>query len=229
MKMYFKEKALELRRNGLAYSEILENIPVAKSTLSLWLQSVNLSEKQKQRLSERKISAMRRGWAKRKQQRLDITLAIKKQAHKEIGTISENELLLMGIMLYWAEGAKSKDYNISQGVIFGNSDSAMIKIFLKWLKDCAKVTSERIVFEIYIHESSLRKQKEIKQYWAGKTGFPIEEFDRIYLKKDKIKTNRRNKGNAYYGLLRVKVKKSTNLNRKISAWIETVVEKCGVV
>ena len=53
MKLKLKEKAVKFRKQGLSYSEILKQIPVAKSTLSLWLKSVNLSNKQSQRLAEK--------------------------------------------------------------------------------------------------------------------------------------------------------------------------------
>lgn len=38
--------AIELRKRGLSYSEILMQVPVAKSTLSIWLHSVGLSKTQ---------------------------------------------------------------------------------------------------------------------------------------------------------------------------------------
>jgi len=47
------KKAIELRKKGLSYSEILKCVPVAKSTLSLWLRSVGLSKKQRQRLTDK--------------------------------------------------------------------------------------------------------------------------------------------------------------------------------
>lgn len=34
-----KQRAIELRRDGLSYNEILKLIPVAKSTLSVWLKN----------------------------------------------------------------------------------------------------------------------------------------------------------------------------------------------
>lgn len=132
-------------------------------------------------------------------------------------------------MLYWAEGSKSKEYNISEGVIFSNSDPLMINLFLLWLKNSLKITPERITFDIYIHEHVIQRRTQIQEYWANKTGFPIGKFDKIYFKKDKIASNRKNRGSKYNGLLRVKVKKSTDLNRKISALIEAIVIKCGVV
>ena len=58
MKTLLKERAIKLRREGLSYSEILQKIPVAKSTLSLWLRSIGLSKKQVQRLTEKKLLAI---------------------------------------------------------------------------------------------------------------------------------------------------------------------------
>ena len=63
-----KNKAIELRKQGLSYREILEQIPVAKSSLSLWLKSVKLAESQKQRLTEKKLASARKGALKRKEE-----------------------------------------------------------------------------------------------------------------------------------------------------------------
>ena len=48
-----KEKAIKLRKQGKTYSEILSVVPVAKSTLAIWLQSVSLGKKQKQRITKK--------------------------------------------------------------------------------------------------------------------------------------------------------------------------------
>jgi len=64
------EKAIVLRRQCLSYREILNQIPVAKSTLSLWLQSVHLSVPQKQALTQKKLDAARRGAETKRRQRL---------------------------------------------------------------------------------------------------------------------------------------------------------------
>jgi len=100
MKQELKEKALILRRNGFTYSEILKKIPVAKSTLSLWLRSVGLSQRQKQRLTEKKLISMRKGWEARRKQRRTITESIKQKARSDIKTINNKELWLLGVMLY---------------------------------------------------------------------------------------------------------------------------------
>jgi len=60
-KVLEKQKVIELRKNGLSYREILEQVPVAKSSLSLWLKSVKLASSQKQRLTEKKCASAYRG------------------------------------------------------------------------------------------------------------------------------------------------------------------------
>ncbi len=58
-KFNLKEKAIELRRKGFSYSEILKEILVAKSTLSIWLKEVGLSISQKQKITAKRIESKR--------------------------------------------------------------------------------------------------------------------------------------------------------------------------
>ena len=224
-----KEKAIKLRKEGLSYREILKEISVAKSTLSLWLRSVGLTERQKQRLTEKKLASMNRGAEAKRNQRILITKEIKRKAIKDIGILTKRDLRLVGTSLYWAEGAKQKDHNVSQCISFGNSDPEMIKMFLKWLLKGLEIPKNDICFRILLHENVKNRQLEVKKYWSKLTGFSLDNFQRITWKKHKIKTKRKNIGNKYKGLLEIRVKKSTNLNRKINGWIEGICKQCRVV
>ena len=228
-KLREKEKAIKLREEGLSYSEILKQVPVAKSTLSLWLRSVGLSKRQKQRLTEKKLAAALKGARARRDFRLTITKEIEKKAKNEIGRLSKRELWLIGIALYWAEGAKQKENNISQKVRFSNSDPAMIKVFLKWLRNICKISNSSINFRIALHKTAKNKLKEVQKYWSNITGFPINNFQKIDWKKHRINTKRKNIGEKYFGLLNIHIRNSTNLNRKIEGWIKGIYKNCGVV
>ncbi|MFC1710460.1 hypothetical protein ACFL0F_02270 [Patescibacteria group bacterium] len=229
MKRNLRDKAISLRKKGYTYSEILGEVPVAKSTLSLWLRSVNLSKKQYQRITVKKLAAAHRGGEARKRNRILVTNKIKTEAMNEIGTIDNKDLWLMGIMLHWAEGSKNSEYRPSVGVIFSNSDSLMIKIYIKWLKECIMILNRDIYFDLFVHKTKQSKISGYIKHWANITGFPESKFDKIYLKSNKIKSNRKNRGKYYNGLLRVRVKRSTNLNRRIEGWIQGVCKGCGVV
>lgn len=217
-----KNKAIELRKQGLSYREILQKVPVAKSTLSLWFKSVDISESQKQRLTQKKLLAALRGAKKRKEQRIQITQYIKESAIRDISKITKRELWLMGIMLYWAEGSKEKEGKWGTGVIFNNSDPYMIKLFLKWLLEIIEIIPQDIKFEIYVHENHKKNLKRIRKFWSRVTGFSMSNFNSVYFKKNKINTKRKNTGDRYYGLLRIKVRASSALNRKIFGWIEGI-------
>lgn len=229
MKAEFKNEAIFWRRKGLSYSEILKRVPVAKSTLSLWLRSIGLARRQKQRLTKRRLAAARRGGQAKKQQRLISREKIKQEAALDITEITGKDLWLIGIILYWAEGSKEKEHKPGSGVLFSNSDPLMIKMFLCWLKKCLLLEQERIILEIYLHENHKNDIEFIKKYWSDITGFPVGRFDRIYFKRHKPVTNRKNIGNNYRGLIRIRVTKSSELNRRIAGWIEGICKQCGVV
>lgn len=224
-KLKEKEKAIKLRKRGFSYSEILKEIPVAKSTLSLWLRSVGLAKKQKQRLTEKKILGQQRGARAKREQRIQLAEEIKKRARREIGRLSDRELWLIGITLYWAEGSKQKENNPSQVVKFSNSDPRAIRIFIKWLRKICLISKKDINFRISLHENEADRLYDIRRYWANITKYSIDFFQKIDWKRNKINTKRKNIGDRYFGLLNVYVRKSTNLNRKISGWIEGICKE----
>ncbi len=217
-----KERAIQLRKDGKTYSEILKEIPVAKSTLSEWFKEVNLSKRQIQKLTEKKLAASKRGGIAKRLQRLNRIKNIREEALKDIKHISDRELWLIGIVLYWAEGSKEKEYHPGSRLNFSNSDANMIKLYLKWLREVCKVMEDKIELEIYIHENSKNDIEKVKKYWSKVTNFSINRLRKIYYKKNKIKTNRRNKEDLYYGGIRVTVKSSSGLVRQVAGWTEAI-------
>ena len=219
-----KEKAIVLRKEGKSYSEILKVVPIAKSTLSDWLRDVGLSKAQHQKLTIKRLEAAKRGALAKHRQKELLIEEINKKALKDIQHVSKRELWLIGIILYWAEGTKEKNFHPGSSINFNNSDPRMIKVFIKWLLESCKIYKDRINFEIYIHENSKNNVEVVRKYWAKVSGFPLEKFHKIYFKKNKIKkTNRRNTGDLYYGLLRVRVSASSSLLRQVAGWTEAVV------
>lgn len=225
MKQELKHEAIKLRKNGLTYTEILKLVPVAKSTLSLWLRSVSLSRRQRQTLTAKKLASQRRGGEARKRERIQRTSKILSTSIAEIDKISEKELWLMGTMLYWAEGAKEKIWRTGCSMKFDNSDPRMIKLFIIWMKVCLKIRDDDFNACIYIHENWKDRQSEIRSFWAKVTGLGYNNLDKIYFKHNRLSTKRKNVGKEYHGLLRVTIKRSIDLNRRIAGWIEGICLK----
>lgn len=216
-----KEIAIALRREGKTYREVLARVSVAKSTLSLWLRSVNLSTPQRQHITQKRLDAGLRGGEKRKQERIRNVAAIRSAAASEVGRVTTRELWLIGAMLYWAEGAKQKEHNVSAQVRFGNSDPLMLHMFRAWLTHVG-VPDAHVRYSIYLHENNKHRVDDVRRYWARMMHEPISALTTVYWKRNKPKTNRKNIGDGYFGVLRLTIRESTTLNRKISGWIDGV-------
>ena len=224
-----KQKAINLRKQGKTYSEILKVIPIAKSTLSLWLREVGLSKTQIQKITEKKIQGQKRGALAQKNKRINKQKNIIELAEKDIKSISNRELWLIGIALYWAEGSKEKEYRTTSRTAFSNSDPKMIMIFIKWVRECLNIPIEDIYADLYIHESHRDNVNNVISKWCEILELPVSFIRHTYFKQNKINTKRKNTGALYIGLLRVNIRTSSDLNRKITGWISGVCKNCGIV
>jgi hypothetical protein len=224
MKDSLKVAAQKLRKKGKSYSEIMAVIPVAKSTLSVWFSEVALTKRQKKTLSDRSLAAAQRGAERKKKQRIESTIIIKNTARMEIGSLTRREMLLVGAALYWAEGSKEKEGRYGVGVIFANSDPSMVLFFLRWLETIVGVAAERIDFELYVHEAARFRLHEIRDFWVKALRVKAEKLQTVYFKRGQVLTNRKNTGKEYYGLVRIRVRRSTDLNRRIMGWVDGI---CG--
>lgn len=221
----YKEKlrAINLRKSGKSYSDILKEVDVAKSTLSLWLREVGLSKIQKQKLTARKRVAQLLGGARRKSSRLLEVEEIKRQCGKDISFISRRELFLLGIVLYWAEGYKPKENDPGVMIDFANSDPEILKIFIKWLLEFGGISKTDIVLRLHIHENHKSSEREAKKLWSKLLDIPVVQFSNTNFKKHNINTKRSNTGKNYKGLISIRVKKSTVLNRRIMGWVCAII------
>jgi len=217
-----KENVINLRKLGYSYSEILEKVKVSRSSLSLWLRNINITNSQIERLRSKNATARKLGSIALKRNRIEKTKIIIDKAKSEIENLDDYHLKIIGAVLYWTEGSKQKEHNPSKELVFSNSDPKMIKIYLLWLKRCLLIKQEDIKFEIYIHETYNKTPNELISYWSKVSGFSIDKFGKIYLKKNKVNSFRKNRGKEYHGVLRISVRKSTDLNRKVRGWIEGI-------
>ncbi|MES2087598.1 MAG: hypothetical protein V4467_01250 [Patescibacteria group bacterium] len=213
-----KEETIALRRKGLSYSEILKQIPVAKSTISLWLRDVGLAKKQKQVITEKRIAGRLRGVDAVRRNKIRRVKDIKDSARQEVASLIRDPFWLTGVILYWAEG--SKEHAIACPVKFTNMDLQAHKIFLNWIHQYLQVVDGDTRFELFIHEKA--DVESAKKYWKQNLKFREDKL-KVYFKKHNPKTKRRRVGEDYRGVLSVIVSRSISLNRKIAGWVEGVV------
>ena len=112
MKVEEKNKAIELRKSGMAMGEIAKTLGVAKSSISYWVRDIKLSKLQRSKLNANghSVDAIE----KRRISRL-ANLQIKRDkiaeaAQAEAKTLVNNPLWCIGVSLYWGEGERHKTW-----------------------------------------------------------------------------------------------------------------------
>lgn len=216
-----REQAVSLRKKGMSYGQIKEKLNVSKSTLSLWLRDMPLSEKRIRELrdhSEKRIEKTRETKRKKKLARLQnvYTLAV-----RDIGRISKRELYIAGFFLYWGEGLKADPYT----VMFTNTDPAMIKSFIKWIEFLGVKKDE---LKVYLHLYEDMNIASAISFWSEELGIAKSSFRKPYIKKTTTKKQKNYKGRFGYGTCNIYFR-NRDLREKIAAGIARLREVYGGV
>lgn len=119
---------------------------------------------------------------------------------------SDKELLLCGLMLYWAEGSRKNKHTIQMA----NLDYKLILLFIKFLRRICGVKEEKICLNIQLYR---RFDKEkTRNYWSGTLGVP-KRFIAVNIHSDN--RSKPNKQWSEYGIARIEVR-----NVKLKQWID---------
>lgn len=214
-------RARDLREQGLDYKQIAAELGVSKSSVSLWVRDLprppGLSYEE---CRKRAAEGVRRYWAAERPIREAEREAVRTAAVAQIGQLNDREVLIAGAIAYWCEGAKNKPYRRSDRVVFMNSDPALIGLFLRFL-EAAGVERDRLIYQVQIHESA--DVQAAQRYWQIVTEADGAQFRRPTLKRHNPRTVRKNTGDDYHGCLRVEVRCSTGLYRKIEGWAAAAI------
>jgi len=215
-----KDLSRKLRKNGNSWRSINKKLNIPVTTIRSWCESLKLTDNQKIQLKNRVLKALAKGRnlaSKNKHlQRVTLEKKLGKEGYKEIKKLNKRELFVAGITLYWAEGFKNKE---ESRLGFCNSDPQMILFYLSWLRKTLKVPLENISARVTLNESHKNRVKEVEEYWSKITGIPLKNFTKAFYHRINWKKGYNNREN-YHGVLRVHVKKSLNLLRKMRGWIE---------
>jgi hypothetical protein len=213
-----KEKAVELRRKGLSYKEILKQVPVAKSSLSLWLKDLPLTKDEKTVLKDRTDSNISHGRIKAaselRNRRLERERVWLEEAKTSFQTSRNDPLFHAGIALYWAEGSKTD----SMWSLI-NTDVDLVLTMLSWLRNYTQVSSDDIYFRLYAHKPYAHENLEA--WWQKRLEAGPEQFLKTVYKETKHLVKQKA---GHHGCIRIEVRKSRHLFCKMKFYKEMVVE-----
>lgn len=210
----FKKRAISLRKKGLSYNEIKKEINVSKSTLSLWLKAVPLTPEQRERLYTNNIINMAKGPQSQKERRKREVEKIVEKSKEEIQLpLSFETYRLVGAFLYWAEGSKTSGFEIT------NSDPYCILFMVRWFERIFGVSPRELKARLNIY--SQQNESEIKQFWSQLTKIPLENFCKSFVKPP---NKGYKKNNLYYGTIKIRIPKGTNMRYKVFGWIKAILK-----
>jgi|SRR3989338_4900942 len=212
--IFLRDRARLLRGKGKSLNEITRSISVPKSTVRYWCRDIILSSIQQERL----ISVQRMGGARAAEairaRRIKLTERLFKAGVREIGYLIRRERFLIGIALYWAEGYRKGNQEFG----FTNSDPQMVRFLIRWLRRSCGIDKKRIYARICLNVLYRGRIGELSRFWQRATGLDASQFSNPTF----IRVANRKKyldKSGYHGLLRIKVRRSTNFRRKIIGWI----------
>jgi hypothetical protein len=219
-KFELKSKVYKMRTEGLSIGRIAYELNLSKSTVSLWCGDMKLPQSMKDELKNKMILAGHRGRLKgaetNKNKKISSILKAKEWARNQFSVFSSREKMIACTALYWAEGSKTES---TTGFVFVNSDPKMIYSVYKWLLESGLILTEDIKPRLSINIVHKPRIKKVLNFWSNLLELPTAQFGNVFYIKTPPKKLYSNHDH-YYGILRLGVRRSTNLKYKILALVD---------
>ena len=107
-------------------------------------------------------------------------------------------------MLYWAEGSKERNQ-----LQFTNSDPAMARFFVDFLKTHIDLRGEQIRITCNLFADHLERRSEIERHWLNVLGLPQISLRKSIVNVYSKYSKRKRVGNLPYGTCHVVVSKTS--------------------
>ena len=171
-----KQKAIELRLAGHSYSQIGEKLNVGKGTLSVWLKDYSLSSDKLKNLrdwNQVRIERFKGTMRKKRDARLS---SIRDTQKSKIFPLSQRDIFIGGLFLYWGEGGKT---SLGQ-IALSNTDPAALRFFIKWVIDCFDFPRPKIKASLHLYKDM--NISNVIDFWSKALKLPKANIH-PYIKK----------------------------------------------
>ena len=126
-------------------------------------------------------------------------------------SLSERELLIAAVMLYYGEGAKT-----GVTVDLANSDVGVVKLFVKFLRRICHVDNKRLRFYLYCFSD--QDVNSLISYWSSQLKVEKRQFTKPYIRS----TFNRGKRIIPHGVLHVRYSDKKLLEKILSLCSEMI-------
>lgn len=215
-----KIEARNRRREGKSVKEIAKSLNVSAASVSTWVRDILLTKRQIKNLKKRSTDPFygkKLAYLQMQQKKFDQkVLKLKEDGKHEVGVLSKREVFLIGIALYWGEGFK-KDRQVGLATL----DPNIARLYLYWLQLCFGIQIDHLILRVTANISYQKKVKQLEQFWSKILKVPLKSFSKPYFQKTAWKKIYENPQD-YHGVIRIKVRRSVNLLRKIQGNIDGI-------
>ncbi|MEK7535865.1 MAG: hypothetical protein AAB590_02540 [Patescibacteria group bacterium] len=219
-------KSIDLRRTGESIIAIAHKLGVSKSSVSHWCKNIELTAEQRKKLLLSSIKAGHKGrliGAQMNRERKEGRIRFHEEnGHTQINKLTSREFLIAGTALYWAEGSKTDRSQLS----LVNSDPVLILFMYHWFQTIFSIRKEDFLPRISINEIHRPRVKKVLTYWSRLLKLPRSQFGNISFIKAKQKKIYANY-DLYYGVLSLRIRKSTDLKYRIKGLIKALGSASG--
>jgi hypothetical protein len=167
MKTKERAEARRLRRLGWSVKEIERHLSVSRSSVSLWVRDIRLTDEQIADLHRRsatspgQLAGAAANAAKGRERRFRHQVEGRRRARVS------DPLHLAGCMLYWAEGDKCRE-----AVRLANSDPELLRLFVRFLRECYGAEDRRLSATCNLFADHAGRQRAIEDFWLGVLRLP---------------------------------------------------------
>jgi hypothetical protein len=202
-KVKTRERAMAraLRRDkGASVMEIAQLVGVSKSSVSLWVRDISLTDAQTAALRERNpayngqrlgaLTRIARGRARRR--------ADQEEGRERVR--SGDDAFVRACLLYWGEGAKSR-----HSLSFSNADVEMVRVWMHLLRATLEAPERRIRLTCYLYPDHLSQQADVERFWLQVTGLTRENMCRSIVNNCSRSSKGKRKRLLPYGTVKVAV------------------------
>ncbi|SFF50324.1 Homeodomain-like domain-containing protein [Actinoplanes philippinensis] len=219
-----RREAVDLREAGWSINDIAAKLGVAKSTAFNWVGHVPLDRdseraREKRALAEKRIAGRWDDFRKQRDQQQSDVWA---EAARAVGSLSDRDVLLLGAVAYWCEGAKSKPWARRDNLIFINSDPGLLALYLRFL-ELGGYRVEELGFRVNIHETA--DPAAAADWWAAELAVPRDRFLKPTIKAHVPRTRRHNVGDDYHGCLTITVPKCRSLYWRMEGVMKAIIRE----
>jgi len=173
MKTKFTERdeAIKLRQKGVSIKNIAKILNVSVGSVSLWVRNVLITDEQQRNLLTRKGTASEKHIQKFREIRMEY-----RKNGEEYALNNFTQSHIMGCMLYWGEGEKSRT---CCGIT--NTDPNIIKVFIRFLRENFSIKDSELRISVRHYQPN---ENLIDAFWKNELGIADTTKIKYYLYND---------------------------------------------